>query len=149
MELKNLAIVQARLGSTRFPKKVLKKINDKTLIEILLERLSKSRFIDKIIVATTDNNSDDELVNHINSLSIETFRGDRDNVLDRFYNAALKYKPKNIIRITGDCPLIDPLLVDDIIDSFLDSNIDYLCNNYPPTFPDGLDIEVFSFSALE
>ena len=104
--------------------------------------------IDKIIVATTDDKSDDELIDYLASLSIETFRGSCNNVLDRYYNAALKYKAKNVIRITGDCPLIDPSLVDNILECYNESDYDYLCNNYP-TFPDGLDVEVFSFLALE
>ena len=149
MELNNIAIIQARLGSTRLPKKVLKKIRDKTLLEILIARLNKSKTIDKIVVATTDEKSDDELIEYLASLSIETFRGSRNNVLDRYYNAALKYKAKNVVRITGDCPLIDPSLVDNILECYHESDYDYLCNNYPPTFPDGLDVEVFSFSALE
>ena len=105
--------------------------------------------IDKIVVATTDDKSDDELIDYLASLSIETFRGSSNNVLDRYYNAALKYKAKNVVRITGDCPLIDPSLVDKILRCFNQSDYDYLCNNYPPTFPNGLDVEVFSFSALE
>ena len=148
MDLKILAIVQARTGSTRFPGKVLKKIKDKTLIEILFYRLSLCHRIDKIVLATTTRNEDLILANLIEKLGFDVYKGSGRNVLSRYYNAAKKYKADHIIRITGDCPLIDPKLVNDVITHYLESNVDYTSNTGPPTFPDGLDTEIFSYKAL-
>ena len=148
-KVKNLGIVQARMGSTRLPGKVLKKIKGATLIEILLKRLSKSKQIDKIVVATTNNSEDEKLVDYVKSLGFETFCGDEDDVLNRYYQCAKSFNAQTIIRVTGDCPLIDPELVDDIIKHFYSSKVDYCSNTNPPTYPDGLDTEVFSFRALE
>ena len=110
-----LAIVQARTNSSRLPGKILKKINNNTIIEILLKRLSKSKILDKIVVSTTTEKSDDDLVDIIKRNNFDVFRGSEKNVLDRFYKTALKYKAKNIVRITGDCPLIDAQIVDKLI----------------------------------
>ena len=118
MEVKTLAIVQARMGSVRFPGKVIKKINDKSLIELLLYRLSLSKRINKIIVATSDKKIDDELENTVKILGFDVFRGDENDVLKRFFCAARLYKPKSVVRITGDCPLLDHKIVDSVIDLF-------------------------------
>ena len=147
--MKVLAIVQARMGSTRLPDKVMRKVDGVTLIELLLTRLSESKAIDQIVVATSIDSANDPLVQHVNDLGYETFQGSEQDVLDRFYFAAKQFAGDIVIRITGDCPLTDPLLVDEAIKKFTTSGVDYLCNTSPPTFPDGLDIEVFTFSALE
>lgn len=147
--MNTLAIVQARMGSVRFPAKVMAKVNERTLIEILLERLSRARNIDKILVATTDRPIDDGLANHCSQLGYGVYRGSEDDVLDRYYQAALTEKPDTIVRITGDCPLIDPLLVDELIADFKLGGADYMTNMAPATYPDGLDAEVFNFSSLE
>lgn len=149
MDLNYLALVQARVGSTRFPKKVLKKINDKTLIRILFERLNHSKKLDKIVLATTNNPEDDILEHEINNLGYEVYRGSEFDVLARFYNAGVNYNAKSIVRITGDCPLVDSSIVDNIINLFEEKELDYCSNVIPPTFPDGLDVEVFSMEALE
>jgi glutamate-1-semialdehyde 2,1-aminomutase len=149
MGIENLAIVQARMGSIRFPGKVLKKINNKSLIEILLSRLSKSKNIDKIILATSIASVNDKLSQEVKALGYDVFRGSENNVLDRYYLAAKQYSPSTIVRITGDCPLIDPVLVDQVIDRYIKNDVDYVSNNHPPTYPDGLDTEVFSFQSLE
>lgn len=149
MAVNILAIVQARMGSTRLPGKALKKVNGKPLIEILLYRLSLAKKIDKIILATSENSENDELANLVEKLEYEVYRGSEDDVLDRYYRAAKKYQPTSIVRITGDCPIIDPELVDEVIDLYHNKNVDYASNTEPPTFPDGLDTEVFSFAALE
>ena len=149
MAIKYLAIIQARCGSTRFPNKVLQKINNKTLIRIIFERLRKSKKIDKIILATTKKTEDDSLAKEINSLGYEVFRGSENNVLKRYFDAAKKYNPHSVVRITGDCPLIDASIVDRIINLYEKSEADYCSNVIPPTFPDGLDAEVFSMSALK
>jgi glutamate-1-semialdehyde 2,1-aminomutase len=149
MAIKVLAIIQARMGSTRLSGKVLKKINGRPLIEILFQRISQSNKIDKIILATSNNAENDCLVETVGKMGFDVFRGSEENVLERYYQAADLYNPKTIVRITGDCPLIDPQLTDKVIDLFQKSNVDYACNTQPPTFPDGLDTEVFSFSALQ
>ncbi len=151
MELKKkaVAIIQARFDSQRFPGKVLKKINNKTILEILIRRLSQSKYISKIIVACSKNNNDKTIIDICKKLKINYFIGSENNVLERYYKAAIKYKAKNIVRITGDCPLIDPKIVDEVIINFFEKEVDYASNVNPPTYPDGLDVEVFKFSALQ
>ena len=149
MEKKVLAIIQARMGSTRLPGKVLKKVNNISLIEILLKRLEKSRLINKTIIATSTNKENDELVSAVRRLGVEVFRGSENDVLRRYYDAAKLYNFDTIVRITGDCPIIDPIIVDDVISLYQKSNVDYASNTEPPTFPDGLDVEVFSLNALK
>ena len=149
MAVNNLAIVQARMGSTRLPCKVLKEVNGKSLIEILFHRLSNSKKIDKLILATSQNTENDLLVETIEKLGFETFRGSENDVLDRYYKAAMRYIPQAVVRITGDCPLIDPHLVDEVISIYEQEKVDYVSNTNPPTYPDGLDTEIFSFEALK
>ena len=151
MELKRrvLAIIQARYNSTRFPGKVVKKINNKTILEILIKRLSRSKHVSNIIVACSKNKKDLPIVNICKKLGINYFAGSEDDILDRFYKAAKKYKGENIVRITADCPLIDAKIVDDVISNFFSNNADYASNTNPPTFPDGFDVEVFKFRALK
>ena len=144
-----LAIVQARCGSKRFPNKILQKLGDKVLIELLLERLSKSKLINKIIVATTTNIEDTELIKFVGNIGYSSFCGSEVNVLDRFYQLAKIEKPDVIVRITGDCPFVDPNIVDKVIEGLLTSNSDYSSNTHPPSFPDGLDVEAFTFSSFE
>ena len=148
-DLKTLAIVQARMGSTRFPNEVMLPINGVPLIELLLHRLSLAKLIDHILVATSTATGDKQLAAHVRNLGYEVFEGSENNVLYRFYKAALPHRPNTVVRITGDCPLLDPELVDVIIASFDARHVDYLCNGNPSTFPDGLDTEVFTYSALE
>jgi len=151
MEFKKkvLAIIQARYNSTRFPGKVVKKINNKTILEILIRRLSRSKHISKIIVACSNNRNDKAIVAICRKLGVNYFIGSENDVLSRFYHAAKKYRGINIARITADCPLIDPKIVDDVISNFFLKNADYSSNINPPTFPDGLDVEVFKFSVLK
>ena len=144
-----LAIVQARVDSTRLPGKVLKKIGDKTLIEVLLYRLSRAKKIDKIMLATAEGVSNDPLVELAKKLDIDVFRGSEEDVLDRYYKAAMLDAPKIVVRVTGDCPLIDPNIVDDAIGLLVSADVDYVNNMTPPTFPDGMDVEVFTFEALK
>ena len=151
MELKKnvLAIIQARFNSTRFPGKVIQKIDNKTILEILIKRLSKSKYISKIIVACSKNPKDKTILDICKKLGVNYFTGSENDVLDRFYKAAKKYKGVNIVRITADCPLLDYQIVDDVISNFFLKKVDYASNIHPPTFPDGLDVEVFKFSALK
>jgi len=148
-KIKTLAIVQARSGSKRFPKKILKKIGNKSILEILLRRLKRSKEIDKIVLATTNKKVDRGLKKITNRLNLEIFFGDDKDVLSRFYHIAKKFNPDQIVRITGDCPLIDPKIVDKVISLYKKNNVDYCSNVYPPTFPDGLDVEVFSLKTLK
>jgi len=147
--MKVLAIVQARMASTRFPNKVMQLIAGIPMIEVLLARLEKSECIDKIILATSEGQCNQPLANHVEKLGFDVYQGDENDVLDRYYKAATPYHPDIIVRITGDCPLIDPKLVDLVITAFKVNNADYVSNINPPTYPDGLDTEVFSYAALK
>ncbi len=147
--MKIIALVQARMGSTRLPNKVMKPINGVPLIELLLSRLSLAREINQIILATSIDEKNRPLAEHVQSLGYPVFRGSEEDVLDRFMQAARIHEADVIVRITGDCPLVDPGLVDAAIRKFVSSQSDYLSNVVPPTFPDGLDIEVFSRKAME
>ena len=141
--MKIVAIIQARMGSTRLPGKVLKKIVGIPAIEILLLRLGRSELIDEICIATSHNIENDVLSNTVEKLGHRIIRGSENDVLERFWDAAEATSADVIVRITGDCPVIDPKLVDKVIKLFLSSNVDYVSNIDPPTFPDGLDVEVF------
>ena len=147
--MKVVAIVQARMGSTRLPNKVMKSICGTPMIEVLLKRLSASKEVNEIIVATSSNDINQPLIDHVEGLGYICSKGSENNVLSRYFKTAKDYSADVVVRITGDCPLVDPDLVDDAINKFKSLNIDYLCNNYPPTYPDGLDIEVCSFKALK
>ena len=144
-----VAIVQARMGSARLPGKVLKRINGMTVIEILLSRLSQANLLDSIVVAVPAGSENQDLVDHIYNLGYECVQGSEDDVLNRFHVAAEKFEADVIVRITGDCPLVDFKLVDDVITEFLSSGVDYFSNISPPTYPDGLDVEVFSRRTLD
>ena len=143
-----VAIIQARMGSTRLPGKVLKKLAGRSVIEILLARLSGSELINEICVATSHNQENDLLCTTINQLGYRVIRGSETNVLERYWDAAEATSADIIVRITGDCPVVDPKLVDKVIQLYLNGDIDYASNINPPTFPDGLDVEVFSRNAL-
>lgn len=147
--MKIVAIVQARMGSTRLPNKVMKPIGGVPMIELLLSRLSKATELDQIIVATSIDVRNQPLVEHVQKLGYACEQGSENDVLDRFKQAALKHKADVVVRITGDCPLVDPELVDEVIRRFKASGVDYYCNTSPPSYPDGLDIEVFTYMALE
>lgn len=146
-----LAIIQARMGSTRLPGKMLLPIIDnKGALELMLERVQRAKTLDKIAVATTTSPGDDRLVDLCMRLGCEYFRGSENDVLDRYYQTALAFgSPEVIVRLTADCPLHDPVVIDRLVSCFLDSEVDYISNIDPPTFPDGEDTEVFSFSVLE
>lgn len=144
-----LAITQARSGSTRLPNKVLKKVGDKTLLDIHIQRIKKSTKISQFLIATTVDELDSRIVEIAEANNVLHHRGSIENVLDRFYQAAVAFKPKWVVRLTSDCPLIDPILIDKVIDFAIEKDVDYCSNTLSPTFPDGMDIEVFKFTALE
>lgn len=149
MTVKNLCIIQARYGSTRLPGKVLLPLGGKTVIEQVISRTNQVKKIDKIILATTTKKEDNALEQICLKAGTDCFRGSEDDVLDRYYQAAKKFGGKNIIRITGDCSLVDPEIIDKVIDLYEKSGVAYATNVIPPTFPDGLDTEIFSFEVLE
>jgi len=144
-----VAIVQARLDSKRLPNKVIKLINHLPMIEILLRRLSKSKLIDKIVVATSDDIKDTKLKKFINGIGYDCEQGSTNNVLNRYICVANKYKADLVVRITGDCPLVDPELVDQVIKKFTIDQVHYCSNVSPATYPDGLDVEVFTLESLK
>lgn len=143
-------IIQARTNSKRLPKKVLKVIdNGKNVLECVINQIKHSTKIDKIVIATTEK-VDDDIITDISKLNdCDYFRGSEKDVLDRYFNCAKKFNFDIIVRITSDCPLIDPQVVDKVIEKFEMEDHDYVTNTFPRTFPKGLDVEVFSFSALE
>lgn len=147
--MKTVAIVQARMGSTRLPDKVMKRIGGVPMIEFLLRRLSRSEEIDEIILATSVNPRNSPLAAHVRRLGYRVHEGSEDDVLDRYLGAAMSADADIVVRITGDCPLVDPDLVDEAVRGFKASNVDYFSNVDPPTYPDGLDVEVFTFQALQ
>jgi spore coat polysaccharide biosynthesis protein SpsF len=149
MGLKTILITQARMSSTRLPGKILMEVGNTPLLKIHLDRLKKSKNIDKIIVATTVNKEDDIIEKLVLDWGFEVFRGSENDVLDRFYQAVKKINPIWVVRVTSDCPLIDPKLVDKIIEVTQAEGNDYGSNVIEETFPDGQDVEVFKFTALE
>lgn len=142
-------IIQARMGSTRLPGKIMKEIQGKKILWHVVERVKRSKLINQITIATTDDPADNEIEDFCKENKIDCFRGDEENVLDRYYQAAKQNNAEMIVRVTSDCPLVDPGILDKLIHLFLNGNYDYVSNNMPPTYPHGLDAEVFSFSSLE
>ena len=136
------------MGSTRLPNKVMKEIGGKPMIELLLQRLSRAKRIDEIVLATSDNENNIPLIEFVSSLGSRVFTGSENDVLERYVKASDESAADVVVRITGDCPLVDPGLVDEVIEGFIDSGSQYFSNIDPATYPDGLDIEVFHASAL-
>jgi spore coat polysaccharide biosynthesis protein SpsF (cytidylyltransferase family) len=142
-------IIQARTGSSRLPGKVLSKIQSKPMIWHVINRVKKVKNVKQIILATSTNFVDRPLVKIAEQENILTFTGNPTDVLDRYYQASLKFNIDPIIRITGDCPLIDPKLITNMLDFFQHEKYDFISNNLNPTYPDGLDVSIFSFNVLE
>ena len=147
--MKVVAIVQARMGSTRLPNKVMKLIGGVPMIELLLTRLARAKEVNEIMVATSVDPRNQPLADHVTGLGYKCHRGSENDVLDRYLQAAKFANPDIVVRITGDCPLVDSALVDEVIRKFKDAEVDYFSNTSPPSFPDGLDIEVFTLNALK
>ena len=147
--MKVLAITQARYGSTRLPAKILKEVNGQTLLEIHLNRILQSKTIDKLKIATTDEEGSKFIVDVAEKVGVEYFKGSVDDVLSRFYGTAESEKPDYVIRLTSDCPLIDPNVIDAVVTFALEHpEYDYV-HTEAKSFPDGLDTEVMKFSAIE
>jgi spore coat polysaccharide biosynthesis protein SpsF len=147
-----LAIIQARMGSTRLPGKVLMEVNNKPLLSYQLDRVLKSKKLDKIVIATSTFEKDDAIEDFCFNYGIDCYRGSEDDVLSRYYECAREHNPDTLVRITADCPLADPQIIDDVIAQYENSDVEYCANTVPietNTFPDGMDVEVFSMGALE
>ena len=143
-----LAILQARMSSSRLPGKVMKPILGKPMLQLHIERVQRAKSIDKLVIATSTSTEDDAIEQLCKELHVECYRGSLDNVLDRFVQAAAQYQPDYVLRLTGDCPLFDPSLCDEFIHYALSQNYDYCANGNPATFPDGLDMEIMTYAAL-
>ena len=142
-------IIQARMGSSRLPGKALMKSDSgKPLLYYVINQLRYCSKIKNLVIATTTNQEDDEIEKFANNNSINVFRGKEKDVLDRYFQCAKKYSFSTIVRITADCPLIDPQIVDKVVEQFFSGNYDFATNTLTRTFPIGTDVEVFSFSAL-
>ena len=148
---KIVGIIQARMGSTRLPKKVLREVKGKPLLQYMLERVSKSKYLNQIVIATTTNPADDIIELFARQTGYPVYRGSESDVLDRFYKTAIQFKADIIVRFCSDCPIIDPAVVDKIIGIFLanKAKIALVCNKMPFTYPDGFDTEVCSLTTLE
>jgi spore coat polysaccharide biosynthesis protein SpsF len=151
--MKTVAIIQARMSSTRLPGKVLKPAGGRTMLERMVERVRQAKAVDQVVVATTTDPSDEALVRACRRYNVKVFRGSLPDVLDRYYQAAKLHQAEIIVRLTGDCPLIDPHLIDDVVNALIIKQVDFACNRLPPpftrTYPIGLDVEACTFSALE
>lgn len=147
--MKIVAVTQARYGSTRLPAKVLKKVGDETLLDIHLQRILKATKITTLVVATTIEEGSDEIVRVAQRNGIGCYRGSINDVLERFYFAVKDMSPDYVVRVISDCPLIDPHVIDHVITTCISAGCDYASNTLKPTYPDGIDTEVFRFSALE
>lgn len=151
--MKTVAIVQGRMASSRLPDKILKEINGKPMLAWVVDRAGMAQRIDQVVVATTIDPSDDAVEAYCQAHGIACYRGSMHDVLDRFYQAARQYQADVVVRFTADCPLIDPQLVDHVLDEFFKAGADFAANRLPPpftrTYPIGLDTEVATFAALE
>ncbi|MBX9348843.1 cytidylyltransferase domain-containing protein [Chromobacterium piscinae] len=147
--MKILTLLQARTSSTRLPGKVLKDLLGQPMILHQIQRVQRARAIGTLCLVTSTDTSDDLLVETVGQADVMVFRGSLDDVLDRFYQAASLHAPDVVVRLTGDCPLIDPQIIDQALERFQQEGCDYLSNSNPATYPDGMDVEVFSFHALE
>ena len=148
--MKTVIIVQARMTSTRLPGKVLKKVLDKPLLEYQIERLRRVKLADEIVIATTVNDTDRPIIELCERLSIPYFRGSEEDVLARYYGAAKEHYADVVVRVTSDCPLIDPQVIDKVIHFYIENTDkhDYVSNSLKRTYPRGMDTEVFSLRAL-
>lgn len=143
-----VAIVQARMDSTRLPGKVLKEVLSRPLLSYQIERMKQSKLIDEVIIATTPNNNQ-KIIELCEKEGVNYFIGSEQDVLARYYNTAKKYAADIVVRMTSDCPLIDPVIVDKVITMYRSGQYDYVSNTIERTFPRGMDVEVFSIEVLE
>ena len=142
-------IIQARMGSIRLPGKVMLDISGKPMLWHVINRVKHAKNIDNIVVATTNLTEDEQIIQLADEMEVSCYAGSENDVLDRYYQSALKYGSNIIARVTADCPLIDPEIIDNVIEFFLNHEFDFVGNTIKPTYPDGLDTWVFSFEALK
>jgi len=150
--MKIVAITQARISSTRLPGKVMKKIKNKPILQYHVDQILKSKLINEVVVATSKNKEDSVIYDYCLKKNIHCFRGSLKDVLSRYYYCAKKYNADIIVRVTSDCPLIDPKIIDKCIKLYKEKNYDYVSNTNPPenaTYPDGTDVEILNYSTLE
>lgn len=143
------AIIQARCGSKRFPNKVFVDIDGKPLLWHVVNRLTYAKTINKVVVATTLNSKDDKIEKWCKENGVDCFRGSEEDVLNRYYNASVAFPSAIVVRITADDPFKEPALIDTVVNKLINEGFDYVTNNFPPTWPEGLDCEAFKFSVLE
>jgi spore coat polysaccharide biosynthesis protein SpsF len=144
------AIIQARYASSRLPGKILLPLGNKTVLEQVIDRVQKAKYIDQVIVATSNHASNQPLLTFLESHQISFFAGSENDVLDRYFQTAKKFSLQHICRVTADCPLIDTTVIDQVAKEYLQNEFDYVANNHPrATYPDGFDTEIFSFKALQ
>lgn len=144
-----VAIIQARMGSTRLPGKVMMDIVGKPMLWHVINRVQHAKRLDDIVIATTALNEDKQILELASEMGVKSYAGSEDDVLDRYYQAAIIHEAYAIVRITADCPLIDPDIIDGVIEFYLNHDFDYVSNTIKPTYPDGLDTEVFSLGVLK
>lgn len=148
-----VAILQTRMSSTRLPGKALLDLDGRSVLSRMVERVKRASSLNRVVVATTVDPSDDPVEAACLAEKIDVFRGSLPDVLDRYYQAAVKYHADVVVRLTGDCPLIDPVLIDDVVAALTEQGADFACNRLPPpfsrTYPIGLDVEACTFAALE
>lgn len=147
--MSTIAIIQARTGSVRLPGKVLLKLEDKTILEHVIDRVSKSKLVNVVVVATTTSPADNEIAGLCEYMNVPVYRGAIDDVLDRYYQTARLFKAEQVVRITADCPMIDFEIIDSVVSTHMKKNVDYTSNSLKETFPNGVDVEVFTMKALE
>ncbi|KPL07239.1 acylneuraminate cytidylyltransferase [bacterium SM23_57] len=147
--MKTVAIIQARMGSTRLPGKVLLPIGHLSMLARVINRVRRAQSVDEIVVATSINPEDDRIAEEAKLHNVQVFRGDENDVLDRYYQASKQCGATTIVRITADCPMIDPEVIDQVMLVFMQKKPDYASNCLQRTYPRGLDVEVMTFDALE
>ena len=147
--MKIVAIIQARMESTRLPGKVLKDISGKPMLWHLIKRVQQARHVDEVAIAATTNKADDRLEKFAIDNNLGIYRGSEEDIVDRYLNAGRKFDANIVVRIWGDCPLIDPELIDKLIEKYIDGNYEYANNFNPPTYPTGMNFEIYSLESLE
>lgn len=152
--MKTVVVIQARVGSTRLPRKVLLRLGSQTVLGRIVDRVRHCKRVDEVVVATTNEDADDAIVDECRRCRVRVIRGSEHDVLARYYQAATVSRATDVIRITADCPLIDPILIDQLVDLYAARKaagvpVDYFSNTQPRTYPHGLDMEMFSIRALQ